>query len=197
MKKILVLTILIGNVVLLFGQEYEGQKAFDKFALINSFVFQNFSLPFYDLKSNFSHPGFIVGGETNLNKKNNLLLNIGLAGYLNKEMGNGFYLQSQTIYRPKLFDYVHPLIKIGVGWHRSYHPVQSYEFIDGDWTKTVGGKSQLTIPIGIGVEYKKNAANKSLIPFLSYQMVPNLYYNKTIPISFYTFFETGIKLKFK
>lgn len=197
MRKIIMFTLLIGNVVFSFGQEIESQRAFEKFTITNSFIFHNFSLPFYDLKSNFTHPGFLLGGETNLNKKENLFLSIELGGYLNKEMGNGFYLQCQTIYRPNLFDYVHPMIKFGIGWLRSYHPVQSYEFIDGEWTKTAGGKSQLIVPIGISVDFKKNSTNPLITPFASYQLVPNLFYDKTLPISFYTFFEAGIKLSLK
>lgn len=197
MKKIIVSTLLIGSFVFSFAQKNEGQKAFEEYTLINSIIFQNFSLPFYDIKSNFLHPGLEIGLESNLNKRGNLFLDIGLGGYINKEMGNGFYFQSQTIFRPNLFKSVKPSVKLGVGWHRTYHPVQSYEFVAGDWAKTADGKSQLTIPIGIGVEYKKNKLDTSLIPFISYQMVPNLYYNKTIPISFYTFFETGIKVNLK
>jgi hypothetical protein len=198
MRTLVLILILSAKMVYLFGQqEAEVPKSFQQIDLTASILFQNFSLPFNDVQSNFNHPGLSIGVETNLNRKQNLFLQTGFAGYLNKQMGNGFLITSQTVYRPNLFNYLHPEIKFGLGWLRSYHPVNAYEFADGEWSKKSGGKSQLIIPIGIGLEYKNNFSHSMCRPYISYQIIPNLFYNNVLPLSFYTLVEVGVKLNIK
>jgi len=181
-----------------YGQDTTSiTKPFTRFDLAASLDFQNFALPLYDVKSNFTHPGLYSGLETNLNKKQNLLLQAGIGIYLNKEMGNGFFIMDQVTYKPHIFNCIHPEIKFGIGWLRSYHPVKAYKFEGGEWVETPGGKSQLIFPIGLGIEYKKKGAQTPIRPFIFYQAIPNLFYDQVLPLSFYTLFEFGVKVVLK
>lgn len=159
--------------------------------------FQNFSLPVKDLKSHFGHPGVLIGSEIALNKRKTLIQQVNLSGYLNKEMGDGFTVYTQTAYRPHIFKQLYAEAKLGVGWLRSYHPVEAYKYTDGEWVKTPGGKSQLIIPFGVGFEYHKLSTKPSITPYLSYQITPNLFYNDVIPLSFYSFIQAGVRINFE
>lgn len=168
-----------------------------KFPITIGLQFQNFALPFKDFGSNFSHPGISIGSEINLNKRKNLIQQINVGGYLNKEMGNGFLVYSQTAYRPKVFKHLHPGLSIGIGWIHTYHPVDAYAFEDGTWSKTVDGKSQLIIPVGVGIEYNKPTLKPYIVPYLTYQIVPDLFYNDVVQLSFYTIIQLGVKINLK
>ena len=165
------------------------------FPLTLGIQFENLALPFYDLESNFSHPGWMIGTEVNLNRRKNLQQQFQAAFYLNKETGNGFYLVTQTAYRPALFRHISPEIKLGAGWQRIYHPVRAYEFRDGSWKKTAGGKSQLIIPLGFSLEYHAARGSSHVVPYAGLQLIPALFYNDAIPLNFYTLFQAGVTVQ--
>lgn len=156
--------------------------------------FQNFSLPLHDLGSHFSHPGILLGSEITLNKKKNLSQQLHLTIYRNKEMGNGIMLCTQTAFRPKIYKNFYGEIKGGAGWMRSWHPVQAWRFEEGEWVETGGGKSQLVIPIGISAEYRIQTRSLVLVPSIGYQILPTLFYNDVLPLSFYSTIQAGARI---
>lgn len=172
-------------------------KDYRNFPLIVSVQFQNFALPFRDLKSNFMHVGFALGTEVSLNGKQNWAQQFQAGFYLNKDAGNGFFTYTQTVYRPAVFKYFYPEVKAGIGWQRIFHPVDAYEYVDGNLTPTAGGKSQLIVPLGISVGYNKYSENTYLSPFISYQVMPALFYNDGIPLNFNSLFQVGTRIHFK
>ncbi len=193
-----ILAVLLAFAFKLEAQEINtSRKLFKSRELALAAIFQNFALPFYDIGSNFTHPGVKIGMGGNLNSKENLWLSAEISAYRNSDMGNGHWLGSQFSYRPNLPNYIQPTMNIGLTWLKSYHPVNIYRWENGEWTECRKGKSQLLIPIGIGLEYKKNNSQPKFKPFVSYQIMPALFFNDILPISFYTLFEAGIKYKIK
>jgi len=199
MKKLLHLLLL----VLVIQTKSHSQTSDDSnadyrnFPLIVSLQFQNFALPFHDLGSNFTHVGIAIGTEMSLNGKQNIVQQVQLGYYLNKEAGNGFFTYTQTIYRPTIFKNFYAEIKGGVGWQRVFHPVDAYEFHDGKWELTQGGKSQLIIPLGISIGYSDYKPDTYASPYISYQVIPALFYDETIPLNFYSLFQVGTQIHFK
>lgn len=171
-----------------------AQTQYRNFPIIVGLQFQNLAMPFHDLKSNFTHPGLSVGTELGLNKKKNLLVQLQTAYYRNKEAGNGFFICTQFIYRPVVFKHLYSEIKAGIGWQRIYHPVQAYEFKNGNWVSVGGGKSQLIVPLGISIGYNTVALRTFISPFISYQVIPALFYDETIPLNFYSLFQFGTRI---
>lgn len=177
------------------AQKNNEQPSFKKFPIIVGMQYHNFALPFWDLLGNFNHPGLTIGSEIPFNKRESLLQQVSVGGYLNREIGNGIYVSSQLVYRPKLIHNFFGEIKAGISYLRTYHPSQAYEFTNGDWKETVGGKSQLGIPFDVGIGFTTTTDFAKLSPFVSYQVVPALFYNKTLPISLYTNIIFGLRIK--
>lgn len=177
----------------LAAQQLDGSREYRKFPLITGAQFQNFAMPFRDMGSNFRHPGFFAGSEIPWNKKKTLFQNGIIGAYRNREMGNGVYIHSQFSYRPRLSEKVFGEVKAGVGYLYVFHPVQAYRFEDGRWKEVNGGKSQLTLPVEIAVGYTFTSPAGLFSPFISWQVSPALFYNKTLPLNIYTNFLVGIR----
>ena len=171
-----------------FAQSEVADTDYRNFPIIVSLQFHNFALPFHDLGSNFMHVGISLGTEVSFNGKQNWVQQFQAGYYLNKEMGNGFFTYTQTVFRPTVFSNFYPEIKAGIGWQRTFHPVDAYKFEDGSYVPTPGGKSQLIVPLGVSVGYNKYSEQTYLSPFVSFQVVPSLFYNDGIPLSFYSLF---------
>ena len=178
------------------GQDTASQSDYRNFPIIISVQFQNLALPFQDLKSNFGHVGIALGTEVSLNGKQNWVQQFQAGFYLNKNAGNGFFAYTQTVYRPAIFKHFFPELKAGLGWQRVFHPVEAFEYANGQLSSTYGGKSQLMVPLGIGVGYNNYSSKTYLSPFISYQVVPALFYNDGIPLNFYSLFQVGTRIHF-
>jgi hypothetical protein len=174
-----------------------SNKNYRNFPLLVTLQFQNLATPFHDLKSNFSHVGVLVGTEVSYNGKQNWVQQFQAGFYFNNDAGNGFMVFTQAVYRPTVFKYFYPEVKAGVGWQRAYHPVDAYEFQNGTYTQVKGGKSQLIVPLGISFGYNKYSDETYLSPFISYQVIPALFYNEGIPLNFYSLFQVGTRVHFK
>lgn len=172
----------------------EPVGGYRNFPLVIGVQFQNFALPFKDWKSNFTHIGFFVGTEVSLNGKHTWVQQFQAGYYLNREMGNGFFVLSQSVYRPAVFNPFYPEVKAGIGWLRVGHPTDAYAFQNGKWKKTAGGKSQLIVPVGVSAGYHFDQAESSVSPFISYQIMPALFYNEVIPLNFYTLIQAGSRV---
>jgi hypothetical protein len=115
---------------------------------------------------------------------------------INKEMGSSFYIYTQTAYRFRIYRPLFGEFKFGAGWQRNFHPADAYEYKNGNWKSIEGGKSIVIVPVGVSLFYKQNKEEK-LIPFISFQAIPSLFYNETLPLSFYNIFQAGVKIYFK
>ena len=193
-------TTLLLIVLLNFGVEGKAQERsfegkYKKISFVVGMPFHNFAIPLRDVESNFTHPGFFVGSEISYNKRGTLIQQVSLGGYLNREIGNGLFLNTQFGYRPKIFDSLYGELKVGLGYIRVFHPTQAYEFNNGQWNETVGGKSQLGIPVDIGFGYSFNTEFGELSPHINYQVTPALFYNETLPLNLYTNIIFGLRIR--
>lgn len=177
------------------AQETDSEPAYKKFPIIAGLQFQNFALPFKDMGSNFTHPGFFVGSEISYNEKETLIQQATIGGYLNREIGNGIYLGTQFGYRPTLHNNFYGELKAGLSYLRVFHPTQAYAYKDGEWTEIVGGKSQLAIPFDFGFGYSWATQMGEVSPYVSYQVTPALFYNETLPVNVYTSILVGLRIK--
>lgn len=166
-----------------------------KFPLITSVEFQNFALPFYDMKSYFTHPGISIGTEKKLNRKSTIIQQVNGACVVNKEMGSSLYAYTQTAFRFRIYRPLYGEFKLGAGWQQDFHSTDAYEYTNGDWVKINGGKSLLIIPLGVSFSYERNK-NEKYVPFISSQILPSLFYDDVLPISFYNLFQAGIRMHF-
>jgi hypothetical protein len=174
-----------------------SEKDYRNFPLIVSIQFQNFALPLKDLGSNFSNVGFAIGTEVSLNGKQNWAQQFQAGYYFNRDAGNGFFTYTQTVYRPTLFNDFYAEVKFGLGWQRVFHAVDAYVYENGNYVSTAGGKSQLIVPLGISLGYNDYKQNTYAAPFISYQVIPALFYNDGIPLNFYSLFQVGTRIHFK
>lgn len=166
------------------------------FPLTVGIQFQNFALPLRDLKSNFTHVGFFVGTEFKLDNKANWVQQFQVGFYLNREIGNGIFVFTQSAFRPELTDDFYPELKLGIGWQRVFHPGPAYAFREGAWQTVRDGKSQLIVPLGISAGYDPRKTDTYAAPFVSYQLVPALFYNDVLPLNFYSLFQAGSRIHF-
>ncbi|MGJ5641074.1 hypothetical protein [Formosa sp. S-31] len=185
--------LLLNNKV--FAQESVLEQEYRKYSIIAGIQFQNFALPFKDLESNFTHPGFFIGSEISYNQKETLIQQAGLGAYANKDIGNGLFLSTQIVYRPKIYNKFYGELKAGLSYLRVFHPTQAYIYENGTWNDIVGGKSQLGIPLDFGFGYSFTSSLGELSPFMLYQIAPALFYNDTLPVNIYTSFLIGLRVK--
>ena len=166
-----------------------------KYPLVVSVDFQNFGLPLHDMTSYFTHPGISIGTELKLNRKSTINLQLNGAFVVNKEMGSALYIYTQTAFRLRIYRSLYGEFKLGVGWQQDFHPTNAYEFKNGDWEKVNGGKSLLITPVGISFSYKPKKTEK-FVPFISYQVLPSLFYNDVLPLSFHNIIQAGVRIQF-
>lgn len=177
------------------AQESDSEVEYRKFPIIVGLQFQNFTMPFKDLGSNFTHPGMNMGSELSYNNKGTLIQQAIIGAYLNREIGKGIYLSTQFGYRPKIYNNFYGELKVGLSYLRVYHPTQAYKYENGDWKEVIGGKSQIGIPIDFGFGHSFTSNLGELSPFISYQILPALYYNETLPVNIYSSFLIGLRTK--
>ena len=176
------------------AQQNETKNNYRKFPIIAGLQFQNFAMPFNDIGSNFQHLGFWAGTEISLNRNETMLQNAVLGSYFNSELGNGTYLYSQLIYQPHLFDKIFIRLQGGAGYLFVRHPVKAYKFENDTWKEVRGGKSQVIIPFELSAGYSFKTSFGKCSPFVSYQLSPALFYNKTVPLNFYSNILVGAKI---
>lgn len=178
------------------AQEFTQEREYKRFPIMVGFQFQNFTMPFRDLGSHFSHPGLFLGTEYAHNSKGTLFQNATAGGYLNREIGSGAYINTQFGFRPKIIKNFYGELKVGIGYLRIFHPTHTYEYMKGDWQEIAGGKSQLNFPFDLGFGYSFTMNKGEFSPSLHYQINPTLFYNTTLPLNIYTNFMLGLRVKF-
>jgi len=173
-------------------------KNYRNFPVILTAQFHSLTLPFKDLKSNFSNVGLGIGTEVSLNKKHKWVQQVNGVWYRNRAVGNGLLFYTQTAWRPKLISNFYAEVKAGAGYMLAFRPVESYKPDNGDWV-SVGtkGKGLITVPVGISVGYNKYSSHTYLSPFVSYQLLVLPNYNKSIPIVPETLLQAGVKIYYK
>ena len=167
-------------------------KPYRNFPVVLTLQFHSLSMPFRDLRSNFSNIGFGLGTEVSLNGKQSWVQQISASWHNNKAVGNGILLYTQNTWRPTIVSTMYAEVKAGFGYLYSFRPVESFKQINGAW-ESVGhkGKSMFTLPVGITVGYTPHSVGTYFSPFVSYQFLIVSGYNKSIPVVPETLFQVG------
>ncbi|MBQ4819876.1 hypothetical protein [Aquimarina sp. MMG016] len=168
------------------------------FPLIITLQFHSFSMPFKNIKSNFSNIGIGIGTEVSYNRKSRGVQQFHLIWYRNATMGNGLLAYSQATWRPSLGSNVYTELKLGAGYLLSKRPTESFKQKNGEWV-SVGkkGKGMFTIPLGLSVGYENELEQTHVSPFASYQFLVLTDYNKSIPVVPQTLIQLGNRIHFK
>lgn len=174
------------------AQETPG---YTNFPIVISLQFQALTLPFKDLKGNFSNIGVGLGTEVSLNGKDDWVQQFNLIWFRNKATGNGLGLYTQCSWRPTIGSEFFTEVKGGLGYMMSFRPVESYKQIDNKWVSAgKKGNGMLTIPLGIGAGYHNRNSDIQISPFATYQFFLLSGYNKSIPIVPVTIMQAGCRI---
>ena len=153
-------------------------------------------MPFKDLKSTFSNVGFSLGTEVAYNRRANLLQQVQIGFYRNKNAGNGLSILTQTAYRPH-FGPVFAEVKAGLGYNFAFHPNTTLAFKNGEWqSANQRGKGLLMVPVGVSIGYQGTKTRPLLEPFVSYQFFVLQGYNPDVPILPNQLIQIGSRIHF-
>jgi hypothetical protein len=173
----------------------DTQKSYRNFPIIVMIQFHNLSMPFKDMKSNFSNVGFGLGTELSYNGKSNWVQQFSATWHHNKTVGNGILLYSQAAWRPNIASGLYTEVKAGVGYMYSFRPVESYKQSNGVW-ESMGhkGKDMLALPVGISIGYQSFSDKTYISPFITYQFLLISGYNQSIPLVPETLIQVGSRI---
>jgi hypothetical protein len=172
-----------------------SKQDYRNFPIVLSLQFHSLSFPFKDIKTNFRNVGFGVGTEIALGSTHNWAQQFQVSWYRNPQAGNGILLYTQSAWRPTIVSHVYTEIKAGFGLTYNFRPVTAYRQQDGEWF-SVGhkGKWLFTVPLGISLGYNNYSAKTYLAPFVSYQVLANTGYAKSIPIMTNSLIQFGTRV---
>ena len=196
--KINVIVVFLGICLSVSGHpQSDTQNSYRNFPIIVMIQFHNLSMPFKDLKSNFSNIGFGLGTELSYNGKSNWVQQFSVTWHRNKAVGNGIMIYSQAAWRPTLGTGVYSEIKAGAGYMYSFHPVESFKQYNGSW-ESVGrkGKGMFTLPVGVSLGYQSYSEKTYISPFITYQFLLISGYNQSISLVPETLIQTGSRIHF-
>lgn len=196
-KKILTIALALLLVNSLKAQ-IEDTKAYRNFPIVVSLQFHSLTMPFRDLKTNFTNIGLSLGTELSLNGKHNWAQQFNTVWFHNRATGNGLMFYTQTAWRPTIVSPVFTEIKAGAGYLQAFRPVESYHQINGEWVSAGHkGKGMLTIPVGVTVGYHKHNTQTYISPFVSYQFLMVSNYNPSVPLVPETLLQVGSRIHLK
>jgi len=197
MRLKILLTLFAISLAVSVNAQADNHHGYRNFPLIIMVQFHNLSMPFKDMKSNFSNIGFGLGTEFSYNRKSNLVQQVSATWHHNKTVGNGILLYSQAAWRPTMASGVYTELKGGAGYMYSFRPVESFQQNKGVW-ESAGhkGKGMFTLPIGISLGYQSYSEKTYISPFISYQFLLISGYNQSIPVVPETLIQVGSRIHF-
>lgn len=197
MKTKVVFTLIGIFITLSLHAQSDSQNRYRNFPIIVMVQFHNLSMPFKDLKSNFSNIGFGLGTELSYNGKSNWVQQFNVTWHHNKTVGNGIFLYSQAAWRPNISNGVYSEVKAGAGYLYSFRPVTSYKQSKGVWESAANkGKGMLAVPVGISLGYQSYSDKTYISQFISYQFLLISGYNQSIPLVPETLIQVGSRIHF-
>lgn len=173
----------------------ENVERYSDFPIIVTLQFQALAMPFRDMKSNFSNIGIGLGTEVSLNDRNNLVQQVSLIWFNNRNAGNSLLFMAQPAWRPQIFRDWFLELKLGAGYLYAFRPVESYRLENGRWV-SVGkkGKGMLAIPAGFSIGRLFTINDTLISPFMSYQMMALVGYNESILAMPETIIQIGSRI---
>ncbi len=175
----------------------DTQNSYRNFPIIVMVQFHNLSMPFKDMKSNFSNIGFGLGTELSYNGKSNWVQQFSATWHRNKTVGNGILLYSQAAWRPTIGSGIYSELKAGAGYMYAFRPVESFSQNNGKWESADRkGKGMFTLPVGISLGYQSFSEKTYISPFITYQFLLISGYNQSIPLVPETLIQVGSRIHF-
>ncbi len=173
-------------------------KQYRNFPLVVSMQFHSLTFPFKYVKSNFSNAGIGLGTEISLGSTHAWAQQFNFLWYRNKNAGNGIGFYTQSSWRPTIISPIYTEAKIGFGALYAFRPVKSFKQKNGQWVSAQHqGKWLPIIPIGISFGYNKFSRDTYIAPFVSYQLMLMVNYNKVLPVVPNTLIQIGSRIHFK
>jgi len=195
-KRIAILVLIFAFAMKSVAQTTES-RVYSNFPIIITLQFHAFTLPFRDIKANFSNIGIGIGTEWRLNNTANWVQQVNLIWYHNKALGNGIASCTQAVWRPGFGGDGYGELKAGAGYLYSFRPNKALRQVDGKWVSSGHrGKGMLTIPIGASLGFNLRNAENLISNFVSYQFLLVKGYNKSIPIVPETLIQVGTRVHF-
>ncbi len=198
MKLKLLLFLIVSCLTQLVNSQNNFSKGHRNFPLIVSLQFNSLSMPFKNMKANFSNIGIGIGTEVSHNGNNNWVQQFNVVWYRNKNIGNGLFLYSQAVWRPHITNNFYTELKLGAGYMLKSRPTQSFKQESDNWI-SVGkkGKGLFAIPVGVSIGHNDYSEKTYVSPFASYQFIVLKGYNESIPIVPETLIQVGSRIHFK
>lgn len=195
MKNSLVWLVVINSILQAAAAQSGPTKNYRNFPIVLSVQFHSLSFPFKDLRTNFKNVGFGIGSEIALGSKHDWAQQFQLVWYRNKQAGNGIVLYTQSAWRPTIMGHVYTEIKAGFGVTYNFRPVVSYKQTNDGW-QTAGhaGKWLFTLPVGVSLGYHDYSRFAYAAPFISYQILANANYAKSVPAITNSLIQVGTGL---
>lgn len=188
-------SIVAGTLMSISLQAQSDPNTYSNFPIVVALQFHAFTLPFHDIKANFSNVGIGIGTEASFGGSNRWVQQFNAIWYHNKAMGNGVLFYTQTAWRPSIGSEGFTEVKAGVGYLHSFRPTESLKQVNGQWVPAGHhGKGMLTVPVGVSFGYNTYSGGNLVAPFLSYQFLVTTGYNKSIPIVPYTLLQAGARI---
>lgn len=193
--------LLLFLIICWFGQSVNGQgdtsKNYRNFPLVITLQFHSLSMPFKNLKANLSNIGIGIGTEVSHSGNHNWVQQFNLMWYRNKNVGNGWFLYSQAVWRPTITNNFYTELKLGAGYMLTSRPTQSFKQEKGEWI-SVGkkGKGLFALPIGVSLGHNEYSEETYVSPFASYQFILLTGYNESIPVVPQTLLQVGSRIHF-
>ncbi len=185
------LAVLLASVFINLHGQKTASNSYQNFPIIVSMQFHAFSMPFKDLKTNFKNVGIGLGTEWSLNRSNSLIQQINLQWIRNRQIGNRFMVNTQSVWRPSLGQNFYGEARIGLGYMISRLPSDGLIFEESRWTQVNQSKGLFHIPIGLGFGYQ---VNSTWATFINYQTLFVSKYNPDVPIVPETILQFGSRV---
>jgi hypothetical protein len=197
MKKLILLVCGFAIAASHLSAQENNKQAHRNFPLTVTVQFNALTLPFRDLRTNFSNMGIGLGTEISLNGKQNWVQQFTAGWQRNRYTGNGLFLYTQSAWRPFIFNQFYTEVKAGIGYKYNYRPAPALQPANNGWEKNgYAGKGMLIVPVGISAGYSQYSRSLYLSPFISYQLFLLKSYNKSVPVVPETMLQLGSRIHF-
>jgi len=181
---------------------YPKEKIPKSLCLTFSVFNHSISTPFHKIVTTPFHPGVQVGIEGRYveTQHSKLFQTLNLGWFYNKYNGTGFYVNTELSYRYTTRYKIFAEIHVGLGYLRTYHPVDIYELnSSGTYTKARdSGYSSPLVSFAFGLGYAiKSSSDFSFAPFVLYESLIQTRYSSDVEVFPQSALHVGVRINKK
>jgi hypothetical protein len=180
----------------------KNKKQHKPLAATLSFFNHSIAMPFHKMLNKPLHPGIQAGIEGRYfeTQKSKLFQTLNLGMFYNKYNGTGFYLNTELAYRYTSKYALFAEALAGLGYLRTYHPVDIYQITNsGIYEKARDkGFSSAFFSFAFGLGYAIRSSSRfSFAPFIRYEGLIQTRYSPDLDILPQAAFHIGIRINKK